>query len=94
MFKDETGEIVPTIVSEDLLGAANAVLNGRSEDAKIRQGICNHANLLTGKLFYAHFGAAYYRRKSKNKYGNKNSKWICFSKIKNGADSCPPCRHL
>lgn len=35
MFKDETGEFVPAIVSEDLLGAANAVLNGRSEDEKI-----------------------------------------------------------
>lgn len=52
MFKDETGEIVPAIVSEELWKQANAVLRKRSEDVKNRQGICNHANLLTGKLLY------------------------------------------
>ena len=89
MFKDETGEIVPAIVSEELWGAANAVLHRRSEDVKNRQGICNHANLLTGKLFCTHCGTPYYRRESKDKQGNKNSKWVCSGKIKNGADSCP-----
>lgn len=48
MFKDETGEIVPAIVSEELWEEANAVLKRRSEDVKNRQGICNHSNLLTG----------------------------------------------
>ncbi len=89
MFKDETGEIVPAIVSEELWDAANAVLQKRSEDVKNRQGICNHANLLTGKLFCAHCGTAYYRRDSVDKTGKKNSKWVCSGKIKNGADSCP-----
>ena len=42
MFKDETGEIVPAIVSEELWEQANAVLRRRSEDVKNRQGICNH----------------------------------------------------
>ena len=50
MFKDETGEIVPAIVSEELWDRANAVLKKRSEDVKARQGICNHDNLLTGKI--------------------------------------------
>ena len=58
MFKDETGEIVPAIVSEALWDQANAVLKKRSEDVKGRQGICNHANLLTGKLYCTHCGAA------------------------------------
>ena len=89
MFKDETGQIVPAIVSEDLWDRANEVLKRRSDDVKSRQGICNHANLLTGKLFCTHCGAAYYRRESKDKAGNKNSKWVCSGKIKNGADSCP-----
>ena len=56
---------------------------------KSRQGICNHANLLTGKLWCTCCGQPYYRRESKDKKGNKNSKWICSGKIKNGADSCP-----
>ena len=35
--KDETGEIVPAIVSEELWDRANAVLKKRSEDVKNRQ---------------------------------------------------------
>ena len=89
MFKDETGEIVPAIVSEELWERANAVLRRRSEDVKARQGICNHDNLLTGKLFCTHCGAPYYRRESKDRQGNKNSKWVCSGKIKAGTDSCP-----
>ena len=89
MFKDETGEIVPAIVSEELWDKANEVLARRSEDVKNRQGICNHANLLTGKLYCAHCGTAYYRRESKNRDGKVNSKWVCSGKINNGADACP-----
>ena len=88
MFKDETGEIVPAIVEEELWDKANAVLKRRSEDVKGRQGICNHANLLTGKLWCTRCGQPYYRRESKDRNGNKNSKWLCSGKIKNGADSC------
>ena len=88
MFKDETGEIVPAIVSEELWDKANEILKRRSEDVKNRQGICNHANLLTGKLWCTHYEQHYYRRESRDKSGNKNSKWLCSGKIKNGADSC------
>jgi len=88
MFKDETGEIVPALVSEELWDTANTVLKKRSEDVKNRQGICNHANLLTGKLYCTCCGTAYYRRDSVDRQGNKNSKWVCSGKIKNGADSC------
>ena len=88
MFKDETGEIVPAIVSEELWDKANVILKRRSQDVKARQGICNHANLLTGKLWCTQCGQPYYRRESKDKSGNKNSKWLCSGKIKNGADSC------
>ena len=88
MFKDETGAIVPAIVSEELWDRANEVLKRRSDDVKSRQGICNHQNLLTGKLYCTCCGTAYYRRESKDKQGNKNSKWVCSGKIKNGADSC------
>ena len=88
MFKDETGEIVPAIVSEELWEKANAILRKRSDDVKSRQGICNHANLLTGKLYCSCCGAAYYRRESRDRQGNRNSKWVCSGKIKNGADSC------
>ena len=89
IFKDETGVIVPAIVSEEVWNKANEVLARRSEDVKNRQGICNHANLLTGKLFCTHCQAPYYRRESKSKDGTINSKWVCSNKINKGADACP-----
>ena len=89
MFKDESGLIVPPLVSEELWEMANEVLKKRSEDVKNRQGICNHANLLTGKLYCAHCGAPYYRRDSKTKDGRVNSKWICSQKLNQGTHTCP-----
>ena len=89
MFKDETGQIVPAIVSEELWDRANAVLKRRSEDVKARQGICNHPNLLTGKLICTHCGRTYHRKESRDKNGTVNSKWVCAGKISNGAASCP-----
>ena len=88
MFKDETGDIVPAIVTEELWEQANEVLRRRSRDVKDRQNQCNHANLLTGKIYCTCCGTSYYRRESKDKQGNANSKWVCSGKIKNGADSC------
>jgi len=89
MFKDDTGEIVPAIVGEELWEQANEVLKRRSKDVKNRQNLCNHANLLTGKMLCTHCGKPYYRRDSKDKTGKMNSKWLCSGKINDGADSCP-----
>ena len=85
MYKDEN---VPAIVSEELWEQANAVLRKRSEDVKNRQGICNTKNLLTGKLYCTCCGSPYYRKESKNRKGEVNSKWVCSAKIKNGAHTC------
>ena len=85
MYKDEN---VPAIVSEELWEQANAVLRKRSEDVKNRQGICNTKNLLTGKLYCTCCGSPYYRKESKNRKGEVNSKWVCSGKIKNGAHTC------
>lgn len=88
MYKDETGEIVPAIVSEELWDKANEVLNRRSLDVKNRQNKCNHANLLTGKLICTHCNSNFYR-KDGNYRGKYTSRWTCSGKLKNGADSCP-----
>lgn len=88
MYKDETGEIVPAIVDEELWERANFILKKRSNDVKNRQGICNHANLLTSKIVCKNCGSPYYRKDSVDKSGNKNSKWICSGKIKNGKEYC------
>ncbi len=89
IFKDETGEIVPAIVDEELWEKANAVLRRRSRDVKNRQNLCNHPNLLTGKMYCTHCGKLYYRKDSKDRKGNVLSRWICSGKINNGTDSCP-----
>lgn len=89
MFKDETGEIVPAIVNEELWEQANIVLRRRSHDVKNRQNKCNHPNLLTGKMYCTHCGKLYYRKDSKDRKGNTLSRWICSGKINNGAASCP-----
>ncbi len=89
MFKDETGEIVPAIVDEELWEKANSVLRRRSRDVKNRHNLCNHPNLLTGKMYCTHCGKLYYRKDSKDRKGNVLSRWICSGKINNGTDSCP-----
>lgn len=89
MFKDESGEIVPAIVTEELWDMANAVLERRSRDVKGRLNQCNHPNLLTGKMYCTHCGKLYYRKDSKGRNGANVSRWICSGKINNGTDSCP-----
>lgn len=88
MYKDETGEIVPAIVSEELWDKANEVLARRSLDVKNRQNKCNHANLLTGKLVCTHCNSVFYR-KDGNYKGKNTSRWTCSTKLKSGAGSCP-----
>lgn len=90
MFKDETGDIVPAIVSEELWEQANVVLRRRSKDVKNRQNKCNHPNFLTGKMYCTHCGKVYYRKDTvSRKDDDDSSRWICSGKINNGAASCP-----
>lgn len=89
IYKDETGDIVPPIVSEELWQRANDVLRLRSLDVIQKQNKTNHNNLLTGKLICAHCGKPYYRKDTVSKKGTANSAWRCSGKIKNGSDSCP-----
>lgn len=89
MYKDETGETVPAIVSEELWDKANEVLYMRSQDVITAQHKTVHQNLLTGKLICAHCGMPYYRKDAVSKGGEKISKWVCSGKIKNGASNCP-----
>lgn len=91
MHKDETGEIVPAIVSEQLWERANAVLEKRSDDVKNRRGICNNRNIFTGKLWCTHCNTPFYKRDGKNHKvtGNRAvNVWYCKGRIANGASSC------
>ena len=88
MYKDETGEVVPAIVSEELWEKANEVFRRRSIDVKGRRNCSTHKNTYTGKIFCAVDDEPYYCKDVHYK-GTDESKWICSHKIKNGADSCP-----
>ncbi len=89
IYKDESGEVVPAIVSEEMWQRANEVLKLRSLDVIQKQNKTNHNNLLTGKLICAHCGQPFYRKDTVSKKGTTNSAWRCSGKIKNGKDSCP-----
>ena len=88
MYKDETGEVVPALVSEELWEKANEVFRRRSIDVKGRRNCSTHKNTYTGKIFCAADGAPYYCKDVHYK-GTQVSKWVCSHKINHGAASCP-----
>ena len=87
VYKDETGEVTPAIVSEETWDKANEVLSRRSEAVKLKTGTFNHDNLMTGKILCTHCNRTYYHRRKAT-----GERWICSGKIDNGADSCPSVR--
>ena len=87
MYKDESGETVPAIVSEETWQKANDVFLRRSIDVKGRRNCSTHKNTYTGKIFCEEDGAPYYCKDVHYK-GSDVSKWICSHKINHGAASC------
>lgn len=89
MFKDETGETVPAIVSEEIWNRANEIYEKRSEIVKSRRtSMKNENNIFTGKIYCGVDGATYWL-KSRSIRGKQDMKWRCSHKIKEGAKSCP-----
>ncbi len=89
MYKDSSGEVVPALVSEQIWNRANEIFKERSEEVTRRKNLCNHPNLLTGKMICIHCNRPYYRHESKRGNKNSDSKWICSGKLEHGANSCP-----
>lgn len=87
MYKDESGETIPPLVSEELWQKANEVFQRRSIDVKGRRNCSTHKNVYTGKLFCTEDGAPYYCKDVHYK-GTSVSKWVCSHKINHGAASC------
>lgn len=86
MFKDD-GERVPKIVSEELWNKANEVYRKRGEEIKSRRSSFKTDNLFTGILICANDNEPYWLKYHSHR-GNKDGKWMCRHKIKNGAGSC------
>ena len=91
MYKDETGETVPAIVSEELWEQANAVLVKRSEYMKNRKNTTYKHNLFTGKIYCKKHNTPFYKKMNRRKDKNisYDPYWVCSHKVNNGADSCP-----
>lgn len=96
MYKDETGEVVPQIIDEDLWDRANERYKARK---KQYQDLRSNNKLpsigwgrspLSGKIICAHCNGAPYWRDVVS-YGNNKGKeyWRCSIKKNNGSKSCP-----
>ena len=90
MYKDEEGQTVPALVSEELWEAANKVFQRRSIDVKHRRNCSTHKNTYTGKLFCAACGAPY-DCKDVHCKSTDTGKWVCSRRIKTAPTSAPPC---
>lgn len=89
MYKDETGEIVPAIVDEELWDKCNAMLDDRLKDFKGNVGGVRKTSPLSGMIICSHCGKPMYH----NSYGQGTKlgtryQWICQIKKKSAKD-CP-----
>ena len=89
-YKDESGEVVPAIVSEELWDRCYSIFKERSVAIKNHGRSFKDRSPLTGKIYCAADGSAYWRTSYSNSVqkGESTYQWICSSKKKAGAKSC------
>lgn len=91
MYKDETGETVPTIVSEELWEQANAVFIERSQKVKATDRSAKKTSPLSGKIICGYHNEPFWRSSySKRIHPNDPVyEWICRTKKRGKAHDCP-----
>ena len=91
MFKDETGEIVPAIVSEELWDKANEIFAERSMKVKATDRSAKKTSPLSGKIICGVHGVPFWRTSySKELHRDEPIyEWICREKKKGKAADCP-----
>jgi DNA invertase Pin-like site-specific DNA recombinase len=91
MYKDETGNIVPAIVDEDLWNRANQIYRQRSEEVKNQCKGNKTTSVLSGKIFCTHCNAPFWRTSYSHRLhkGNNIYQYICREKKTQGANTCP-----
>lgn len=89
-YKDESGEVVPAIVSEELWDRCYSIFKERSVAIKNHGRSFKDRSPLTGKIYCKADGSAYWRTSYSNSVqkGDTTYQWICSSKKKAGAKSC------
>ena len=90
MYKDETGEVVPAIVSEELWDKCNQIFRARSAVVKSRERSLKDKSVFTGKIWCAADDKAYWRTSYSNSasQGKPVYQWICSEKKRFGAKAC------
>lgn len=88
LWKDETGEVVPAIVNEELWDKANTIYKARGDAIKSRRHSYKTANVFTGKLYCEEHQVPFWMKQHKIRAQEPNPTWVCSHKIKNGKDSC------
>ena len=90
MYKDETGDVVPAIVPEDMWDKCNEIFKERSDVVKRKERSIKNKSVFTGKIFCSDHGKPFWR----TSYSNSASRgkcvyqWVCSEKKKNGAKYC------
>lgn len=88
MYKDQSGEIVPAIVSEELWEKANHILQKRSEKmASEDKTSYQNKYAFSGKIICMKHNLPYYRALYKYNSGNKEV-WCCKEYQKKGKAGC------
>ena len=88
MFKDETGQLVPQIVSEDLWERANIILARRSKAITGHRSSLKKNSPFTGMIFCTVDGKPYWRTTNSVKSGIEYM-WLCSEKRRHGTGACP-----
>lgn len=88
MYKDETGEIVPAIVSEELWDKANFILEKRSKQQSADDKTSYQNKYpYSGKIICMEHNVPYYRAKYRYKSGDKEV-WQCKKYSEQGRAGC------
>lgn len=90
MYKDETGEIVPAIVSEELWDRCNEIFEERSAAVKSKEKSFKDKSLLTGKIYCGVHNKPFWRT-SYSHIMHENEpiyQWMCSEKRRFGAKQC------
>lgn len=90
-YKDETGEIVPAIVSEELWNRANILYKHRSTEVKNSKHGQKTTSVLSGKIYCFHCGTPFWRTSYSHRLHKDKSiyQYVCRNRKIKGSTSCP-----
>ena len=88
MYKDDSGEIVPAIVEEEIWDRANQVYAVRSNSVKDHKHSLKNKSCLTGKIWCVGHDQPYWRTSHTPIGGAPVYQWICSEKKRHGYKAC------